>query len=88
MLGVLDALPAPATFVAFALVALGFVLSPGPNMIYLVSRAIAQGRRAGFVSLLGVAAGFGCYLVLTCLGLAGIFAAVPAAYLVGQVTST
>ena len=47
-----DALPAPMTFFAFALVALGMVLTPGPNMIYLVSRSIAQGRRAGLVSLL------------------------------------
>ncbi|MDT7589217.1 MAG: hypothetical protein QOE32_6767, partial [Pseudonocardiales bacterium] len=35
------------------LVALGLVLTPGPNMIYLVSRSITQGRRAGLVSLLG-----------------------------------
>ena len=76
------ALPSPPTLVAFALVALGMVLSPGPNMIYLVSRSIAQGRQAGFVSLLGVAAGFFCYLVLSALGLAGIFAAVPVAYAV------
>lgn len=82
MIEVVDALPAPTTFVAFGLVALGMVLSPGPNMIYLVSRSIAQGRRAGFVSLLGVAAGFFCYLLLTSLGLAGIFAAVPVAYAV------
>ena len=30
-----------------AAVALGLVLTPGPNMIYLVSRSITQGRRAG-----------------------------------------
>ena len=36
-----DALPAPTTFLTFALVALGMVFSPGPNMIYLVSRSIA-----------------------------------------------
>jgi threonine/homoserine/homoserine lactone efflux protein len=75
-----DALPAPTTFLAFGLVALGMVCSPGPNMIYLISRSIAQGRKAGLVSLLGVAAGFLAYLLLTCLGLAAVFAAVPAAY--------
>ena len=75
-----DALPAPTTFLAFALVALGMVCSPGPNMIYLVSRSITQGQRAGMVSLLGVAAGFFGYLLLTCLGLAAVFEAVPAAY--------
>ena len=30
----------------FALVALGMVLTPGPNMIYLVSRSISQGPQA------------------------------------------
>lgn len=40
-----------------AAVELGMVLSPGPNMIYLVSRSITQGRRAGLVSLAGVALG-------------------------------
>jgi threonine/homoserine/homoserine lactone efflux protein len=75
-----DALPAPTTFLAFGLVALGMVCSPGPNMIYLVSRSIAQGRKAGMVSLLGVVAGFFGYLLLTCLGLAAVFEVVPAAY--------
>ena len=34
-------------------VALGMVLTPGPNMIYLVSRSITQGRRAGIFFLWG-----------------------------------
>lgn len=58
-------------------VALGMVLSPGPNMMYLVSRSIGQGRRAGIISLGGVAAGFLVYLVGANLGLAVLFAAVP-----------
>lgn len=76
----MNALPEPTTFLAFGLVALGMVCSPGPNMIYLVSRSVAQGRSAGMVSLLGVAAGFLFYLLLTCLGLAAVFSLVPAAY--------
>ncbi len=63
-----------------ALVALGLVLTPGPNMIYLVSRSITQGRRAGLVSLLGVAAGFAVYLTAAVAGLATVFSEVPAAY--------
>ncbi len=81
MRNVLDVLPSAVTLMAFSLVALGIVLSPGPNMMYLVSRSVTQGRRAGYISLLGVATGFLCYLLLTCLGLAGIFVAVPLAYL-------
>lgn len=63
-----------------AVVALGLVLTPGPNMLYLVSRSITQGRRAGLLSLLGVAGGFGVYLAAATAGLATVFGAVPGAY--------
>ncbi|MFJ9525826.1 LysE family translocator [Streptomyces cyaneofuscatus] len=64
-----------------AMVALGMVLTPGPNMIYLVSRSITQGRRAGIVSLGGVAVGFLVYLLATNLGLSVVFIAVPKLYI-------
>ncbi len=63
-----------------AMVALGMVLTPGPNMIYLLSRSITQGRRAGVVSLGGVAVGFLVYLLATNLGLSVVFVAVPELY--------
>jgi len=63
-----------------AAVALGLVLTPGPNMIYLVSRSVTQGRRAGLISLLGVAAGFGVYLVAAVAGIVTLFALVPSLY--------
>ncbi|EST28090.1 LysE family translocator [Streptomyces roseochromogenus] len=64
-----------------AVVALGMVLTPGPNMIYLVSRSITQGRRAGMISLGGVALGFLVYLLTVNLGLSVVFTAVPELYL-------
>ncbi|MEU3456261.1 LysE family translocator [Micromonospora sp. NPDC006766] len=63
-----------------ALVALGLVLTPGPNMVYLVSRSVAQGRRAGLISLLGVAVGFLVYLAAAVAGIATIFVLVPTLY--------
>ena len=62
-----------------ALVALGLVLTPGPNMLYLVSRSITQGRIAGLISLLGVAAGFLVYLAAAVAGIATVFTKVPPA---------
>ncbi|MGW8374697.1 LysE family translocator [Streptomyces sp. ODS28] len=64
-----------------ALVELGMVLTPGPNMIYLVSRSIAQGRRAGLISLAGVFLGFLAYLFAVAAGIATVFALVPEVYL-------
>ena len=48
-------MPHIATLLGFALVSLGIVLTPGPNMIYLISRSLTQGPAAGIVSLGGVA---------------------------------
>lgn len=64
----------------FALVALAMVLTPGPNMIYLVSRAICQGRMAGLISLGGIALGFMVYLLCAAAGITAIFMSVPLAY--------
>ncbi len=69
-----------SAFIACALIALGMVLTPGPNMVYLASRSISQGRRAGLISLAGVAVGFVIYLVATAAGLSALFAAVPSMY--------
>ncbi len=38
-------MPHIAALLGFALVSLGMVLTPGPNMIYLISRSITQGTR-------------------------------------------
>ncbi|MBC8028296.1 MAG: LysE family translocator, partial [Steroidobacteraceae bacterium] len=64
----------------FALAALVMALTPGPNMIYLVSRSLAQGRGAGVISLLGVAAGFLVHMLAAAAGLTAMFMAVPLAY--------
>jgi threonine/homoserine/homoserine lactone efflux protein len=60
--------------------ALLMVLSPGPNMIYLVSRTLCQGRQAGLISLLGVIAGFVCHMLAAAAGLSSLFLAMPMAY--------
>jgi threonine/homoserine/homoserine lactone efflux protein len=70
-----------AAMVGVAAAALGMVLTPGPNMMYLVSRTVSQGRLAGFVSLTGVAAGFAVYLVAATAGITAVFAVVPGLYL-------
>jgi threonine/homoserine/homoserine lactone efflux protein len=73
-------MPTPTHLVAFALVALGLVLTPGPNMIYLISRSITQGRAAGLISLGGVAVGFVVYMLSAALGITALLFAVPHAY--------
>jgi threonine/homoserine/homoserine lactone efflux protein len=64
----------------FALAALVLVLTPGPNMIYCVSRTLCQGRAAGMVSLAGVLAGFVVHLLAASVGLTALLMAVPLAF--------
>lgn len=73
-------MPDAATILAFATVSLGMVLTPGPNMAYLVSRSICQGRVAGLVSLGGVALGFVTYMLCAAFGITALFLGVPYAY--------
>jgi threonine/homoserine/homoserine lactone efflux protein len=53
------------------------VLTPGPNMIYLISRSLSQGPRAGLISLGGVALGFLFYVVSAAFGITALIFAVP-----------
>lgn len=78
MTNLLTAFPvSAAAALGMAAAALAMVLTPGPNMMYLASRSIGQGRRAGLVSLAGTGAGFVIYMLMANLGLAIVFVAVP-----------
>lgn len=64
----------------FALASLLLALTPGPNMIYCVSRTLIQGRRAGLISLGGVLMAFLVHLCAAALGLTALLLAVPLAF--------
>ena len=69
-----------ATWLVFALACVALVATPGPNVLYLVSRTLAQGRAAGFVSVAGTSTGFLMHVLAAAFGLSAILAAVPVAY--------
>ncbi|WP_175949042.1 LysE family translocator [Burkholderia vietnamiensis] len=73
-------MPTLPTLIAFGLVSLGMALTPGPNMLYLISRSICQDRRAGLVSLGGVALGFVFYMFCAAFGITALLLTVPYAY--------
>ncbi|GGM13551.1 LysE family translocator [Pseudomonas asuensis] len=73
-------MPETTHLLAFAAITLGMALTPGPNMVYLISRSICQGRKAGMISLGGVALGFAFYMVCAALGITALLMAVPFAY--------
>src|SRR5262245_47000477 len=55
-------------------------LAPGPDMLYVSTRSLAEGRRAGIVSAFGIAAGLVVHTLVIASGLAALLAAVPIAY--------
>ena len=68
------------TWLLFCLACVALAATPGPNMLLLVSRTLAQGRGAGFVSLAGTSSGFALHALAAALGLSALLAAVPLAY--------
>lgn len=59
---------------------IGLNLTPGPDMIYVASRTIGQGRSAGVVSAFGIAAGSLVHMTAAAFGLSALFAYSDLAY--------
>ena len=73
-------MPSLDNFLLFVVASVLLVLTPGPNLLYLVSRTLCQGRVAGLVSLAGTTTGFVVHILAASLGLSAVFLAVPVAY--------
>ena len=68
------------TWLLFCLACMALAATPGPNMLFLVSRTLAQGRGAGFVSLAGTSSGFALHALAAAFGLSALLAAIPLAF--------
>ncbi|HSD54548.1 MAG TPA: LysE family translocator [Burkholderiales bacterium] len=68
------------TLLLVGLASVVLALTPGPNMLYLLSRTLFQGRRAGLVSWSGTSVGLSFHMLATALGLSAVLMAVPVAY--------
>ena len=68
-------MPALTTLILFALATLILTVSPGPGVIYVVSRSLAQGRRGGFASMFGIESGEVVWLLAAATGVAALLAA-------------
>jgi threonine/homoserine/homoserine lactone efflux protein len=73
-------MPSQDNLLLFVAASVLLVLTPGPNLLYLISRTLAQGRTAGLVSLAGTTSGFVVHILAAALGLSAVFVAVPVAY--------
>jgi threonine/homoserine/homoserine lactone efflux protein len=73
-------MPSAETLLVFAALSLGLAITPGPNMLYLVSRALAQGTGAGMISLIGCQFGSLTIMLFAAAGITAALLAIPYAW--------
>jgi threonine/homoserine/homoserine lactone efflux protein len=73
-------LPESSSLGFFVVAALVLLLTPGPAVLYIVTRSIDQGRRAGLVSVLGVHVGTLAHIFAAAAGLSALLAASATAF--------
>ena len=73
-------MPTIETIILFMAAALALNVTPGPSILYVMSRSVGQGRTAGLVSALGLGAGSLIHAGAAALGLSVILAYSPLAY--------
>jgi threonine/homoserine/homoserine lactone efflux protein len=66
--------PDPATILAFGAASLALLVIPGPAVIYIVNRSIADGRRVGLASVAGIELGNFVHVLAAVLGLSAVLA--------------
>jgi RhtB (resistance to homoserine/threonine) family protein len=67
-------------WLVFFSAALALNLSPGPDLIYILSRSIAHGRRVGLASVAGVCTGAFVHVVAASIGLSAVLATSATAF--------
>ncbi|MBI1245166.1 MAG: LysE family translocator [Alphaproteobacteria bacterium] len=75
-LPVLDA----ATLTTFAVMAFALIITPGPDMLLLMTRSLAQGPAAGFATLMGVFLGCYFHALVAGLSLSGVLLLAPVTF--------
>jgi threonine/homoserine/homoserine lactone efflux protein len=75
-------MPAPHTIALSMISALALNLTPGPAILFVLSRALGQGRQAAVVSVFGLATSSVIYPVAAAFGLAALFMYWPLAFAV------
>ena len=73
-------MPPLSSLVVFLLAALGLLLIPGPAVLYIVTRSVAQGRKAGLASVLGIELASLCHSMAAAFGLSAILLASALAF--------
>ena len=72
----------PAKFALFITVSWALILAPGPDMLYVITRGMTHGRKAGMLSAIGVICGILVHTTAAAFGLTLIFQTSAWAFLI------
>ncbi|MEV4071305.1 LysE family translocator [Nonomuraea fuscirosea] len=75
-------MPEITTLAVFCVATLGLLIVPGPAVLYIVTRSVAQGRSAGLISVLGVHTGSLVHVAAAALGISALISASATAFTV------
>jgi threonine/homoserine/homoserine lactone efflux protein len=75
-------MPSWTSLVLFAAASIALLVVPGPSVLYIVTRSVSQGRRAGLISVLGVHVGSVVHVTAAALGLSALLASSGTAFAV------
>lgn len=75
-------MPSPSTLLLFLAAGVVLIAVPGPNLIYIMTRSIAEGRTAGLISGLGVETGTLVHVAAAAIGLSALLASSATAFAV------
>lgn len=73
-------MPELSSISVFLLAALGLLLVPGPAVLYIVTRSVAHGRKAGLASVVGIELATLCHSMAAAFGLSAILLASSLAF--------
>jgi threonine/homoserine/homoserine lactone efflux protein len=77
-------MPDPSIILIFVMATMALLIVPGPAVVYIVTRSLAQGRTAGLLSVLGIHAGTVVHVFAATIGITALLAASPTAFTVVQ----
>jgi len=69
-------------YAVFVVAALAVIAAPGPDIFYVLARAVSGGKRIGSISALGIASGEVLHTILAVFGLAALLQASTSAFLI------
>ncbi len=75
----------PVNVALFIPAALALIVIPGPVVLYIITRSVDQGRRAGLVSVVGSEIGNLCHVVAAALGLSAVLLSSTLAFDIRQI---